>query len=1321
MRGIKFSSKAIVIVIVLFNLISNAYADKSANSAFNDLDTTTYVESMDRIRTSVFYADLQEAVHVIQKHPTAEAYEAVVKRLEGFLDINTKDKKIREDFPSVVKIMLETLVYLGSQNDMDLVLEVHKWAYNEDLDESVLDKTTDVLEALDKITKASFFRSPVASSSQSYPPESVDHVIALAEIEKKYDDMAAEVKGQDEILDALANLMLKDEMSGGNRLAPEIFYLMGLPGNGKDTIAEAYVKAIWNNSFYAVTDHFFRMSIQNTSEAWTHFGSPQGYLGSEEIPDLLKFLVQHSGGKYLIAQNQKGRDVIVHNPNWKGQNLPNFHPPHKAVIFVNEAHNIPKAVKDNVLKQAIERGIFKINNPGDLPDSASTIELPVTFIFASNEGISLLEPREKNGARIGAPLSYDQLIENYDRVVHDKNKLKEAILSNNGEINNPITDKDAPGTSEEFLNRIPNHRVFILRPLDQDILESIASIQIAKLSQRLYQAQGRLGNYQVEVSEELVKFITEYEYVPSENARPIKGRVESFIFNQIEGALRSQKIKPLGRTQHINVTLKTYANGVKAVVFYVVDPETGEHYQFSRIISETLKDRVNRPLSDERIAEILQMRERILQNVFGVEHIVDNLIEAVITSESESLNKDSERKATVMAFLGMTSTGKTETAIQYVKARYGDKERPVIIDFNNIKTVEALEAEILGSVDGRKNPIASKFMKAYDRANGNIAFIFDEAANAPKELLKSLYEILRAEVATGFSDGKPRPMKNVTIILTGNAGEQIYRNIPTDLPSELYERALHEVFKIFVKNEDLQRKVLAETFPEALLARIGKNIYHFGPLAHRGKREIAQLKLLSGLKNLKPKRSERGWNLAFKDETNLLRLFDMIEKEGFDHHSQGASLDKFVKESIIDKIKTRLLKEGVPSGAEVIIEIAENSVSKAEADLVQVYRTLKLTLENGRELEIEVPIGNKKVSLKRHDVDQVLTAYHEAGHEIVSEVFFGDRVKPKYLSIIEGVTLIGGDFVHYNGVRVGEPILSIETTKEAVLRRAAVLAGGYIAQGLITKGGRHDAGKNDDMKRSTRLIQEAILRYGLSKEWGMRGIPVNITTEDYISKTLSGNEKEKLNQITNAWLKEAAQLAREALLVNSESLFPNMSKAIASEGVVNAEQIYNLYKNNNLITERDGKLYLDRVQQIRELVTQINEALEKSGKDFDGKYNELNFQLENAGEAYDYLIKKSLGLRGYITRSPWAKLNSFQKLVAGMYLSSRVHYDSRDAILSSQSWMPDKIADIEKIIADQRLKQTQPVTHFEKFNLLKTNDLDTAITVEAGSCAAFLQ
>jgi hypothetical protein len=69
-------------------------------------------------------------------------------------------------------------------------------------------------------------------------------------------------------------------------------------------------------------------------------------------------------------------------------------------------------------------------------------------------------------------------------------------------------------------------------------------------------------------------------------------------------------------------------------------------------------------------------------------------------------------------------------------------------------------------------------------------------------------------------------------------------------------------------------------------------------------------------------------------------------------------------------------------------------------------------------------------------------------------------------------------------------------------------------------------------------------------------------------------------------------------------------------------------------------------------------------------------------------------------------------MVAGMYLTSRISYDSRDAQLSSSKWMPEKVANIDDIIASQRLRQTEPVTDLDKFEVVGQ--------ATAGSCEAYL-
>lgn len=1287
----------------LFILLSTFVAAGASAENQNPDFIKAYQKELKTLQTEVGLEKLEAAFEFIKSHPTREAYEVVTKRIEKLPDDKDfLEKHSKLEVEETITVLIRLMNSLGTYRDLNLLVDFSKWAHlaveSQETDERIL-KTALHLKDVShsKLPSLSKREGPLVSSQKLKE----NHQSALEEVERFYQRISEEAIGQDEIVKSMRDLYLKDMLTSGDRKAPELFYLMGLPGNGKDTIVEAYVDALHKKAG-AHNDHMFRMNIRNKAEAWTYFGSAKGYVGSSEMPAFLKFLVEHSGGRYQIGMEKdsqgKDRMVVNENPEWKSEkNRILKGRADKAVVFVNEAHNIPKSVKDNVLKQAIERGVFNVNNPGQGPNAVASIEVPVTFVFATNEGIELLEPREKNGMRIGKPLTYDRLMENYSLIAQDKAALRQAVLGGNGEKNNPVGE-DAPGTSEEWLNRIPDHRLHILKPLSPKSLISIAKILADKQSLDLSRAKGKLGNYNVQISDELIEFVTTYNYIPSENARPIKGRMESFVFDQIYEALQNQRIKPLGVKQNISVDLHRYKNGAVTVVFNVEVEGSGETYTFRRLLRTTLKDIPAKPLSDQRVEEIVAMRQQILDNVFGVEHIVDELLKSALVSESASKNSgESKRPATVLAFLGKSSTGKTETAKQYVRARYGEAEKPVVIDFNGVRSLETLEAKILGSVDARKNAISSDFMKAYDRAvDGNIAFIFDEAANAPKELLKGLYEILRESVATGFSDGKPRSMKNVTIVMTGNAGEQIYDAIPKDLPTEIHERALNEVFKVFMSNEGMQQRILKENFSEAFLARLGRNIYHFGPLQYSTKRQVAQLKLSQGLDSLKPKTSERGWDIAFSSEKDLFNLFGMIEKEGFDHAYQGASIDRFVRDAVIDRIKSSLLIEKVENGAEVVLEVLDGSVLKSENDSVYESRQIKLTLASGKEILIEIPVGQKNDKIEKTDLDRVLTAYHEAGHEIVSEVYFGDRIRPRFLSIIEGVSLIGDQFVHYAGLRSGEYIEDSRFTKEVVLRRVAILTGGYVAQQLITLGARDDAGKSNDMHRATKLVQESILRNGLSHEWGKSAVPSGMKIEDYIGN-LSEADQSLLRAITDRWLIEGESLARQALLVNSDRLFLKMGQEIAEKGYLNKEDILNLYEQNGVLTERSGDAFDEAAKSVNEVIATLDSGMKRAGKGFEKAFDAKNFNSESVPEAYDFLAKKAKGVLGFLSFNSWTKLSELQKVVAGSYLAGKIKDKSRDAKIADEFWLPKSVANITRIIEKEKAAATLPVTDTTKF------------------------
>jgi len=1301
-----------------------------------------YYNHLELVLRSYDFDEFEENLRVVSKNPTSDLRVVLVEKLNDILSFSRSE--IEEnlnlaEFGKIIYLTIEKLGVIGSKDESSLLGELADWLNDNLRNNQLSEQVLNTILALNEVPQNDLLSVEALIQDQSRALTVTDQAQHRGNFEfalQRVDDLLAEMQKtvveQDEILKDLQSLFIRDTLVQGQRLKPEILYLMGLPGTGKDTIAEAYVDALWNQKG-AHELHLFNMDIRSKSEMWSYLGSGKGYANAGELTALLRFLVEHSGGKYklTILKNQRGdeKTIIEKGPNFYGEFTGKK--PHRAVIFVNEAHNIPKEVKDDLLKQAIERGRFPITNPGQTADSVSEIRLPVTFIFGSNEGISLLEPREKNGARIGEPLSYEELLENYNKVKDNKDALKQAILDHNGEKNNPVQAED-PGTSEEFLSRIPSGRIHLMKPISLDGLRRITRILEEAVTLQLREANGDLGSFDIRLSEDFVQFLIGYNYIPSEGARHLKDRLDTFFRKPFEETLRNRRIRPNSEHITIDVDLRTYDNNARSLTFNVfeakrdeIDDEQEPNYSFTRLIERTLSDIEKRPISDEEIQHILSLREQITSNVFGVEHIVDRLIDSILTSESESRNTEVQRAATVLAFLGKTSTGKTETAKQYVSARYGEDEQPAVIDFNGIRDLESMKAKVLGTVDSRNNPIASEFMKKYDRANGRIAFIFDEAANAPKELLKALYEILREPTATGFSDGKARPMKNVTIILTGNAGEEIYNNIPTHLSDRSYEQAMNAVFNVFIRNETLQNKVLTQTFPEALLARIGRNIFHFGPLTNKTKRQLAQLKLLQGLERLKPSRSERGWNLLFASNDDLLNIFNMIEMEGYNQDYQGASIDKFVKEGLIDSIKASLLAAGAPNESDVILSLGDLVEPKEVNE--PPYRIITLTLANAREVEVKVELRRVSKDLPKAEIFRLLTNFHEVGHEIVSHYYFHEFIEPMVLKKIPGVAIINEELVVYNGIRSGKFTQASVTNKEEALREIAIMVGGYTAEQIVTSGDYHTSGKSNDNKRATLMVQQAVLQWGLSNRWGTRAIPANMILSDYLL-SLPEADKELLSQITQDWIKQAEDMASTAILSNLEGAFYNLSVALAREGVLQGEQIKEIYAETGFVydytqTSHQGFNPMASYAELRAILEpNKDKLLERFSLD---ATNTEDFYEK----AFNEMSRLSVGFLARTTRryKTWTDLNEHEKLLVQVIISSMFEVKNIFPQLSSDRYALDEVVDADQMLEQMAGEEKEGILEPERFDLYtpaltetEPTSQEAPISTRSLSCKALL-
>lgn len=1021
-------------------------------------------------------------------------------------------------------------------------------------------------------------RSPsISNNSTRVSPNSINNYEQFLErLHQIQTYMHEHIMDQDEAIQAFINI--EHESLNSDRKLPEFIMLQGFPGTGKDSLVRAFLAAKHGYQ-EAYQEHMFEVPVvRANADLWKVLGSNTGFTGSGTLSPLVRFLVEHSGGRYEIKTEGKQENPIYYvqeNKEWLANGerpLEGKYRPDEGILYLNEFHEWSREAKDRILKRLIEHGTVEINAPGP---GLAEIQVPITIVAATNEGIRLLSSRENNGMRYGKPLSYEQLIRNWERVHLNKLLLRDQLLASNGAINGH-THEGSKGYSEELLNRLPLNNIVILRPLSPDSLQKITQekLEILRKKYKSPKSISIYGSLDIRWSDHLVEFISSYHYQAEDNARPIESHIQALVANPLKEAFREQKILPSQQGQRLYLDIQTESDKTSSLLITIVSVETRNQETVRIPIDITEADREKQPLSEARLTELEQLEERLNQEVFGAEEVNKHLAKMVRLNEERlhGRNQDSY-SALVFMYLGLSSTGKTETAKALNRILYGPDHPLKVMDFSQVRSIHDLKEKILGTRDHMSNPISSDFMKEYDRNNGRFVIVFDEFANAPLEVLKALYDIFRESVVTTFSDNKPRSMSGVTIILTGNAVENVYLQIPQNIPEIQQMEAMQRVHRLLQSHRSLRRTELEKYFSPALLNRIGDDkIYIFGPLNFRSLRQLTQFKFQASLSRLLPQEGRHGWRLEFDSHETYLNLINRIEQAGFILREQGASIDRYIKDVFEADVRDALLRRRVPIDSQVLVRVV-NSNPQINNGHIDYSFELEL-LPEGHQEPIVIKLKGKKEpkSLIISSVDQLLTAFHEAGHELARQAFFGDKTKSGSISIIPGVTQINGQMVYYSGLASYSNTESTKSTREAVVRHIAVLAAGEVAQTLVTKGQRHDAGKHNDMERATDLAYKAVLLWGLSDTLGTRSVPRDINFTTYVA-SLPEDEKALVHSEVQKLIEEGRALAEWALLKNYHNAFLPMGLLLAERGELQASDLETFYSSHSVFREKDAEFF----------------------------------------------------------------------------------------------------------------------------------------------------
>ena len=196
----------------------------------------------------------------------------------------------------------------------------------------------------------------------------------------------------------------------------------------------------------------------------------------------------------------------------------------------------------------------------------------------------------------------------------------------------------------------------------------------------------------------------------------------------------------------------------------------------------------------------------------------------------------------------------------------------------------------------------------------------------------------------------------------------------------------------------------------------------------------------------------------------------------------------------------------------------------------------------------KVTVGLEKTSRKISEKDKKLTAYHEAGHAIVSQ-FLPTQTSVKEVSIIPR-GMAGG----YTMYKSDEDKYYISKTE--MEEKLIALLGGRAAEKLVLND--ISTGASNDIEVATKIAKDMITVYGMSDVIGPISLKDNDGQMEY--QMFGDDMQDAIGKEVKRLIDVAYRDAQEILKQNMETLHAIASELIAKEKI--NEQEFNKFFNN---------------------------------------------------------------------------------------------------------------------------------------------------------------
>jgi cell division protease FtsH len=234
----------------------------------------------------------------------------------------------------------------------------------------------------------------------------------------------------------------------------------------------------------------------------------------------------------------------------------------------------------------------------------------------------------------------------------------------------------------------------------------------------------------------------------------------------------------------------------------------------------------------------------------------------------------------------------------------------------------------------------------------------------------------------------------------------------------------------------------------------------------------------------------------------------------------------------------------IPLAADVVLEtIAKGTPGMAGADLANLVNEAALLaarrnkslvdMQDFEDAKDKVMLGVERKSLVLSEDERRLTAYHEAGHTVVSMKTPGSDPIHKVTIVPRGRAL---------GLMMSLPEKDrYGQTKEWLIGRLAIAFGGRVAEELIFGPSKVTTGAGSDIEQATAIARRMVTQFGMSEKIGMMAVgdreqEIFLGREFGQRREVSERTAEIVDDEVKRFIDEAHEKARKILSDNKELL-----------------------------------------------------------------------------------------------------------------------------------------------------------------------------------------